>query len=120
MSFSPEPFTVTGTTTKSIFARILKSCAPAAVASSMSATTMSLPTVETFRRIVTLPRSDGIARVSRDDFYLAEPSIPGCVGGVIPQAVLAAQFLRDLIKDFRKSVLIADDECLPASLCREL
>src|SRR5262245_31796839 len=100
MSFSPEPFTVTGTTTKSIFARILKSCALAAVTSSPSARTVSLPTIETFRRIVTFPRSDGITGVSRDDLYLAELSIPSAVRGVIAQAVLAAQFLRDLVKDF--------------------
>src|SRR5262245_55196740 len=123
ISLSPEPFTVTGTTTRSTFARILKSCALALTANSMNAsatTNAILSRICALRRIVTLPCSYRITGLPVNDFYLAEFSVSRSVRGVVTKAVLATQFLSDLIEDFLERVLIVDDECRAAGFRRKL
>src|SRR2546429_137283 len=71
---------------------------------------MSLPIVRAFRRIVTSPRSDRVTGITRDDLYLAELSISCSIRGVVAKAVLASQFLRDLIEDFSEGVFVTDGE----------
>src|SRR5215510_1178965 len=63
-----------------------------------------------FRRIVSFPRFHRITRFARDDLYLPEPSVFCGIGGDIPQAVLAAQLLGDLIKDFLEPNLFVQHE----------
>src|SRR5215475_1096721 len=72
------------------------------------------------RRIVTLPRSDHVARVSRHDFYLPESSILVRVRRDVSKAVLASQFLRDLIENLLEAARPIHKKCGAACLVRKL
>src|SRR5262249_22663763 len=99
--------------TRSTSARILKSCATAEDASREKVSNVSLPNISTFRRIVTLPRSNVITGVPRDDLYLAEFSVTCGVCGVVAKTVLASQFLRNLIENLSEGILVVYNERRP-------
>src|SRR6266705_2764414 len=75
--------------------------------------------VSTFRRIVTLPRSDRIRMIPRNDLYLAVLSVLRSVGGNVAEAVLASQFLRNLSEDSFETVLVAHHKRRSAGFVRE-
>src|SRR5207249_474101 len=84
------------------------------------ASNTSLTAVEsTLGRIVSLPGFDAVARTSRCDFDLAELSVPRRVRGHIAEAVLASEFLCDLIEDLLETVFVVRDECCSAGVVGE-